>query len=73
MHFNMGNAWGERRFAKSARLFSSKLSSNLAVEQRLSLHCNAAELGLAGYVNSFQNEDDNGDEEQEAGLRRAFQ
>ena len=74
LHFNMGNAWGERRFSKCARFFGTKLSNRLAIEQRLSLHCNAVALGLPGYSAAQQCQDDTGgDGEEEVGLRRALQ
>ena len=60
LHFNMGNAWGERRFSKCARLFGTKLSNRRAIDQRLSLHCNAVALGLRGYSNPQECEDDTG-------------
>ena len=74
LHFNMGNAWGERRFSKCARFFGTKLSNRLAIEQRLSLHCNAVALGLPGYSAAQQCQDDTGGNgEEDDGLRQALQ
>ena len=44
-----GNQWGERMFAKAARVIT-KLSKNLDVELKLCLHVNAKTFQLPGYI-----------------------